>query len=105
MRTRKTGTAKTQGHEDRDTPSEESPREEKPMRHRDIPPAPALVGGEWWAKLEGASAQTWPNIPVERTAHSVGFFPMRGSVGCGPPLTGGVRCLTKISGRRPKGVV
>jgi hypothetical protein len=31
------------------------------------------------------------NIPVERTAHSAGFFPVRGAVGCGPPLTGGVR--------------
>ena len=61
------------------------------MRHRDVPAPPALVGGALEAKREGPPAQTGPNIPVERTAHSARFVPVRESVGCGPPLTGGVR--------------
>ena len=30
-----------------------------------------------------------PNIPVDRTAHSVGFLVIPGVVSCGPPFTGG----------------
>jgi hypothetical protein len=39
----------------------------------------------------GVFPYPWPNNPVERTAHSTGFLPVRGSVVCGPPLTAGVR--------------
>jgi hypothetical protein len=35
-----------------------------------------------------------PNIPVERTAHSAGLVVVPSSVGCGPPLTGGVGLTT-----------
>ena len=31
------------------------------------------------------------NIALERTGHTTGFFSMRVSVACGPPLTAGVR--------------
>jgi hypothetical protein len=31
-----------------------------------------------------------PNEALERTGHTIGFLPMRVSVGCGPPLTAGV---------------
>lgn len=31
-----------------------------------------------------------PNMAVERTGHTTGFFHVQVSVGCGPPLTPGV---------------
>jgi hypothetical protein len=72
-------------------PQERKPQEKgTPMLSRDVPLIPVLVGRAVWAKREGVPAQTGPNIPVERTAHSAGVFPVRESVGCGPPLTGGV---------------
>jgi hypothetical protein len=42
-----------------------------------------------------ATAKRWlhaaPNKAVERTGHTAGFFQVWVSVGCGPPLTAGVR--------------
>ncbi len=49
---------------------------------------------EGWQAEDKARArrrtQAAPNIALERTGHTTGFFQVRGSVGCGPPLTGGV---------------
>ena len=37
-----------------------------------------------------AMSHPWPNIPVELTGHSVGFFPFAIVVARGQQLTGGV---------------
>jgi len=37
-----------------------------------------------------AMPHPWPNIPVELTGHSVGFFSFVTVVACGQQLTGGV---------------
>ena len=39
-----------------------------------------------------ASGLAQPNNPLELTAHSVGFVVVPGLGGCGPPLSGSVRC-------------
>ena len=36
------------------------------------------------------STSARPNIALERTGHTTGFFPVRVLVACGPPLTAGV---------------
>ena len=46
--------------------------------------------------LWNARPSASPNNPVERTAHSAGFFPVRTAVPCGPPLTGGVMLQMKV---------
>ena len=45
------------------------------------------------------------NQAVERTGHTTGFFPRQGLVGCGPPLTAGVRLLSQQESTpwRPQG--
>jgi hypothetical protein len=40
-----------------------------------------------------STGRSQPNQAVERTGHTTGFFRMRVSVACGPPLTAGVRLL------------
>ena len=44
---------------------------------------------------KGALPSPEPNNPVERTAHSAGFVAVPGAGGCGPPLTGSVRLLSR----------
>lgn len=40
--------------------------------------------------VEGLLLHFWPDIPVELTAHSVGFFPFASVTASGQQLTGGV---------------
>jgi hypothetical protein len=42
-----------------------------------------------------AILHTWPNTPVERTAHCVGLLRCSWRFSCGPPLTGSVSCHQK----------
>ena len=42
-----------------------------------------------------AASAAYLNQAVERTGHTTGFFPRQGLVGCGPPLTAGVRLLSQ----------
>src|SRR5206468_8369607 len=59
----------------------------------------ALGAGEWESSL--AMPYPWPNIPVERTAHSAGFVVVPGLGGCGPPLTAGVDMTSDVKSRAP----
>ncbi len=49
-------------------------------------------GGE----VRSCNATSWPNIPVELTAHSTYFLANRQVLSCGPPLTGGVRRTMRL---------